>query len=63
MKGDFARIAFEALRRFARVVLQQGTVEVDADANDAHQEADSRPSPPGKDLNRSENKAMERKVD
>jgi hypothetical protein len=63
MNGDFTRLAFDALRRFVRVVLQQGPVAVDADANDVKQEADARPSSPGRNFNRSERKAVEREPD
>ena len=63
MNGDFTRHALEALRRFVRVVLQQGPVAVEADANDVNQDADARSSPPGRNLNRGESKAIEREPD
>ncbi|MBE2268338.1 MAG: hypothetical protein IAE80_08910 [Anaerolinea sp.] len=34
MKGDFSRFTFKALKRFSRVLKQQGRVELDADWNE-----------------------------
>lgn len=34
MKGDFSRIRFDAANRYSRVLLQQGRVTLDADANE-----------------------------
>ncbi len=34
MKGDFTRTTFDAARRFSRVLMQQGRVTIDADANE-----------------------------
>jgi Family of unknown function (DUF6519) len=34
MKGDFSRITFDAAHHFSRVLMQQGRVTVDADANE-----------------------------
>lgn len=34
MKGDFSRIRFDTANRFSRVLLQQGRVTLDADANE-----------------------------
>lgn len=34
MKGDFSRIRFDASHRYSRVLLQQGRVTLDADANE-----------------------------
>jgi hypothetical protein len=34
MKGDFTRDSFEAVKRFRRVLLQQGRVQLDADVNE-----------------------------
>jgi len=34
MKGDFSRIRFDASHRYSRVLLQQGRVSLDADANE-----------------------------
>jgi hypothetical protein len=34
MKGDFTKAVFDPLRRFVRVLLQQGRVTVDADAQE-----------------------------
>ncbi|KAB7647940.1 DUF6519 domain-containing protein [Polymorphobacter fuscus] len=34
MKGDFSRIRFDPLHRFSRVLVQQGRVTLDADANE-----------------------------
>lgn len=34
MKGDFSRITFDAAHHFSRVLMQQGRVTIDADANE-----------------------------
>jgi hypothetical protein len=34
MKGDFSRITFDAANHFSRVLMQQGRVTIDADANE-----------------------------
>jgi uncharacterized protein DUF6519 len=34
MKGDFAKTVFDPVRKFVRVLLQQGRVTLDADATD-----------------------------
>src|SRR5215211_207030 len=34
MKGDFSRDTFDATRHFSRVLMQQGRVQLDADANE-----------------------------
>ena len=34
MKGDFSRDSFDPLRRFSRVLMQQGRVQLDADWNE-----------------------------
>ncbi|MFX8500613.1 DUF6519 domain-containing protein, partial [Acinetobacter baumannii] len=34
MKGDFTRITFDPANHFSRVLLQQGRVTLDADANE-----------------------------
>ncbi len=43
MTGDFTRAVFDPIKRFVRVLLQQGRVEVDADAPDP-QAAGDKPS-------------------
>src|SRR5690348_7961180 len=34
MKGDFSRVTFDPAKRFSRVLLQQGRVQLDADWNE-----------------------------
>ncbi len=34
MKGDFSRLTFDAKKNFSRVLIQQGRVQLDADANE-----------------------------
>ncbi len=47
MKSDLGSTVFAALRRFSAVLLQQGRVQVDADAPDAPPgEGTRRPTPP-----------------
>lgn len=43
MKGDFARVVVDPIKRFVRVLMQQGRVDVDADAPDPQAGANKPP--------------------
>jgi len=39
MRGDFTRLTFDRLKRFIAVLLQQGRVQLDNDANEEQDES------------------------
>jgi len=39
MRGDFTRLTFDRLKRFIAVLLQQGRVQLDNDANEERDES------------------------
>jgi len=45
MKGDFSKAVFDPMKRFVRVLLQQGKVTLDADAADPRREHNRPPQP------------------
>lgn len=44
MRGELAKVVFDPLKRFIRVLLQQGRVKLDADAAEAQPDSASVPS-------------------